>query len=224
MRRIALVVVVGVVVIAAALRGCDSADRTDVARQVTPGAPVASGSSAAGPLAMRDGVPIGWAHDPGGARAAAVSAVGLTGTVARAGFITRGDMIEVLASARFAPVLARESAAQLDELVGELPAAGIATASVLFRELPLTASVVHADDATAQVEVWSVLVAGAPDRGAPRQLWRTVTVDLAWEHDDWRVDGWTAAAGPTPALATNAPIASLVDLDRVTSWSPAGGS
>src|SRR4051812_39462835 len=47
------------------------------------------------------GVPGGWSHDPAGAVDAAVSAVRLTGSIARAGFITRSDMIAVLASERY---------------------------------------------------------------------------------------------------------------------------
>jgi hypothetical protein len=68
------------------------------------------------------------------------------------------------------------------------------------------------------VEVWSVLVVAVLERGAPRQVWRTVTVDLAWERGDWRVDGWTARAGPTPALATEAPIGAVDELVEVAGW------
>lgn len=168
-------------------------------------------------------MPVGWSRDHDGARAAAVSAVALTGEIARAGFITRSDMIHVLASDRFAPKLADDSAVQLDELLGDLSAEGIASSSVLFRELPLTAEVLHVDAGSARVAVWAVLVVGVPDHGAPRQLWRTVTVDLVWEDDDWRIDAWTATAGPTPALATNAPIATVDDLVRVAGWAPVGG-
>lgn len=187
----------------------------DVATEATP--------TGVGPRSQRFGVPQGWSRDERGARAAAVSAVGVTGEIARAGFVTRADMIGALTSARFAPVLARDSAAQLDELLGDMPGGGVPAEALLFRELPLTARVVHADAHSARVLVWAVLLAGAPDRGAPRQLWRTVTVDLVWEHDDWRVDGWTAAPGPTPALATNAAVATVAELVEVTGWSVAGG-
>jgi hypothetical protein len=63
-----------------------------------------------------------------------------------------------------------------------------------------------------------------PDQGAPRQAWRTVTVDLAWERGDWRIDGWAAQAGPTPALGFDAPVASSDELAQVAGWpSTVGG-
>ena len=189
---------------------------------ITTGVSTEATPTGVGPRSQRFGVPKGWSRDGQGARAAAVSAVESTGRIARAGFVTRSDMIGALASARFAPILTRDSAAQLDELLGDLSAAGVPAEAVLFRELPLTARVIHADAHSARVLVWAVLVAAVPDRGAPRQLWRTVTVDLVWEDGDWRVDGWTAAPGPTPALATNAAVATVAELVEVTGWPPAG--
>src|SRR6266545_7452765 len=73
-----------------------------------------------GPTYTRRGVPQGWAPGPDGARAAAVSAVGLTGEIARAGFITRGDMIDVLATRRFAGDLGVTTERQLAELAEAL--------------------------------------------------------------------------------------------------------
>ena len=183
----------------------------------------ADGTTIAPVRSVRFGVPVGWPHDADGARDAAVSAVSLTGVIATAGFVTRSDMIDVLASTRFAPALLRASNAQLRDVLGDLGATGIAPADVVFRELPLTAMV---DDATldrARVRVWSVVVAGAHGRGSPRQLWRTVSIDLVWEADDWRIDAWSATPGPTPALATGAPVAGLDDLAAVAAWPSAGG-
>ncbi len=74
------------------------------------------------------------------------------------------------------------------------------------------------------MQVWALLVAGGDRLGSPRQLWRTVTVELVWEDGDWKVDGWTVRPGPTPALATNAPVASLAELREVTAWPPVGGA
>ncbi|MGE3448817.1 MAG: hypothetical protein AB7H92_14695 [Microbacteriaceae bacterium] len=226
MRRLVITVAIVALVGAIGMRGRGSSRSSDAAGAPAPSpAPaVAQGSSAAGPRGEQHGVPVGWSHDGTGARAAAITAVGLTGEIARAGFITRADMIDVLASDSFAPTLARASAAQLHEVFGDLTAEGTAVSSILFRELPLTAEVLHVDTASARVAVWSVLVTGVADQGAARQLWRTVTVELVWERDDWQVDGWTAAAGPTPALATNAPLAAVDELIRVTGWPSAGGA
>ena len=198
--------------------GCGSADQDG--RAVSQSRPPATAGVV---RSERFGVPQGWSHDERGARAAAVSAVALTGDVARAGFITRRDMISALASTRFAPRLVRSSAEQLEELLHGLADDGVSTEALLFRELPLTARVVHVDERTAQVMVWAVLVAGVPERRKPPlQLWRTVIVDLVWERGDWRVDEWATTAGPSPALAADARIATVADLSGVTSWPPAG--
>ena len=169
-------------------------------------------------------MPIGWSRDAIGARAAAASAVSLTGDLARAGFITRSDMIRVLASRRYGPTLADLSAAQLDAFIDDLAGEGLTPAQLLLQELPLTALVESASADTATVQVWALLVAGGDRLGSPKQLWRTVTVELVWEAGDWHVDGWTARPGPTPALATNAPVASLAELREVTAWPHVGGA
>lgn len=222
MRRVA-VIAMGVLVAAVAIVVMRPPSPRSEARATV----IASAAEATSdvPLrAVRFGVPVGWTQDADGARRAAVSAVSLTGAIATAGFVTRGDMIDVLASDRFAPSLLRASNAQLVDVLGDLGAAGIAPGDVVFSELPLTATVDAATTDRARVRVWSVVVAGAPGRGSPRQLWRTVTVDLVWEADDWRIDAWSSTPGPTPALATGAPVSSLEDLAAVAGWQPVGGS
>lgn len=176
-----------------------------------------------GPTRSVYGVPVGWARSTDGARAAAVSAVALTGEVATAGFITRGDMIGALASNRFAPGLAETTERQLAELGEALGETDFLPPSVSWSEIPLTARVVRADRWDARVEVWSVLVVAGPDVGVPRQAWRTVTLDLVWEQDDWKVDGWATKTGPTPALAAGAAVSEGGDVSRVAEWPPASG-
>lgn len=211
------------VLVAIGFRAC-STPPTVTDTDAEPVSPAATGEVPdRGPTSARHGVPVGWSHDEPGALAAAVSAVALTGEIARAGFITRTDMIETLATARYGQILAAESAAQLGEMTGELGAAGVTVQSVTFTELPLTARVVHPDTVSARVEVWTVSVITVPEVAAPRQVWRTVTLDLVWEAGDWRVDGWTTVSGPTPALAVSAPVASAAEVLDVLSWSRVGG-
>ena len=226
MRR---VIVVGATVLVAAaaigLRTCAAAGR----EAAPPARPSTAAESvderpATGPRTEELGVPVGWSRDATGARAAAVSAVSLTGELARAGFITRSDMIRVLASRRYGPTLADLSAAQLDAFIDDLAGEGLTPSQLLLQELPLTAVVESATADSATVQVWALLVAGGDRFGSPRQLWRTVTVELVWEEGDWQVDGWTVRPGPTPALATNAPVASLAELREVTAWPPVGGA
>jgi hypothetical protein len=170
------------------------------------------------------GVPGGWSHDADGAVSAAVSAVRLTGPIARAGFITRSDMIATIASERYGPTLASESASQLSEMTAVLGAASIPPGDLVWSELPLTATVVLAGGDAARVEVWSILVIGVLDVGAPRQAWRTVTVDLIWEDSDWKIDGWNAAPGPTPLLDATTEIATTQEINDVAAWPPVGGT
>lgn len=176
-----------------------------------------------GPAEVVDGVPHGWRHDSDGAEAAAVAVVRLTGEVATAGFITRSDIIASIATAAYGPELASVSSGQLAELSAELGDASVSPAQLVWSEIPLATRVVSADATRARVEVWAVLVVGVPDVGAPRQAWRTVTVDVAWERGDWRIDGWDTRPGPTPALAATAVVSTVEEIAEVTGWPSAGG-
>jgi hypothetical protein len=152
------------------------------------------------------GIAQGWRHDRS------------TGAIARAGFITRTDMIRSLTTATFGPTLASLSATELGEMTAELGDAKITPGDLVWSELPLTVHVAAADGQAARVQVWSVLVVAVPDVGAPRQLWRTVTIDLAWETGDWKVSGWASTPGPTPLLDAESAVASTAEIAEVTSW------
>jgi hypothetical protein len=174
------------------------------------------------PAVVIEGVGRGWSHDEEGALAAAANAVSVTGEIARAGFITREDLIESIASDGFASELAEMSSQQLDELSVELGEAGIVPSELVWSEIPLRARIVTTEPDEVTVDVWSVLVVGVPGHGAPRQAWRTVTVHLIWEREDWRIDGWDVAAGPTPALAAAAKVSTVDDVSTVVDWSATG--
>jgi hypothetical protein len=181
-----------------------------------------------GPTRVLRGVPEGWRHDRAGALAAAASATHLTGAIAKAGFITRGDMIHQVATARYAPRLAEASNDELTSLLGDAGEHAVTPSQLLWDEIPLTATVAGYSPDAAAVRVWTVLVAGAPNVGVPQQAWRTVTVTLRWQAGDWKVDGWSAAAGPTPQLPDGSASAGFSTLMTVTGWplasTVAGGS
>ncbi len=109
-------------------------------------------------------------------------------------------------------------------MLRELGPAGVSMDTVVFAELPLTARIDHADSTTARVSVWSVTVLGVIGRGAPRQIWRTVTVDLVWETGDWRIDRWTATSGPTPILDAHATPATTSEIATVSGWPTVAGT
>lgn len=176
-----------------------------------------------GPSYTRGGVPQGWAPGPAGARAAAVSAVALTGEIARAGFITRGDMIDALATRRFAGDLAVTTERQLAQLAEALGEAEFLPPTISWTEVALTARMLEVGERAARVEVWSVVVVASPDVGVPRQAWRTVTLEMVWEGGDWKVDGWTTVPGPTPALAAATAVSTGEEVAGVAGWPPAAG-
>ncbi len=204
------------------LRACNSSPTApDPAVPVTVDAPPAV--LPVGPTEVVDGVPHGWRHDAEGARAAALAAVSLTGKIATAGFITRSDIISSIATTGYGPALASLSSGQLAELSVELGGVGKSPSELVWSEIPLTGRNVSVDDRRAVIEVWAVLVVGVPGVGAPRQAWRTVKVEVAWERGDWRIDGWDTRPGPTPALAANSVVSSVEEIAKVLAWPTAGG-
>jgi hypothetical protein len=223
MRRstlIASAVVATVAVGSIALRQIVSDHQAPTLPTGLPTVTVPTTSARVGPVAVVDGVSHGWSHDAAGAQAAAVAVVRATGPIAKAGFISRTDLIRSIASTAFGPKLAAASSAQLSEMTAELGAAKIAPADLVWAELPLTSRIVTAANERATVDVWSVLVVGVTGKGAPRQMWRTVSVTIIWERDDWRIDDWTTTPGPTPALAAMAAISDVPAIAGVLSWAP----
>lgn len=204
------------------LRACSSS-ATDPDAAVPVAVDAVALESPVGPAEVVDGIPHGWRHDAEGARAAALTVVSLTGEIATAGFITRSDIIGSIATSGYGPALASVSSGQLAELSAELGDAGVSLAEMVWSEIPLTARVVSGDEHRAVVEVWAVLLVGVPGVGAPRQAWRTVTVELAWERGDWRINGWDTRPGPTPALAAYSVVSSVEEIAEVVSWPPADG-
>jgi hypothetical protein len=148
----------------------------------------------------------------------ALRAVRLTGDVATAGFISRDDLIDSIASAQFARTMRSTSATQLTEFTTAVGASGVPAADVVWEELPLTARIVESSTTAARITVWSVLVVGVPGHGSARQMWRTSTIGLVNEARGWRVDSWTATPGPTPSPATNGAVSDLPSVVEVLNW------
>lgn len=219
-RRTVAIAAVAAVGFAACGTGTDDSPQPIESSSV-PGA--VGGSDRSDPTGTRHGVPVGWPRGPSGTRAAAVSAVGLTGEIAKAGFITRGDMIDTLATRGFASDLAIATERQLAGLAEALGEIEVLPPAIAWTEVPLTAQLVDEGHGTARVEVWSVVVVASPDVGVPRQAWRTVTLDMVWEDDDWKVDSWDTTPGPTPALAAAAAVSSGREVADVADWPPAAG-
>lgn len=137
------------------------------------------------------------------ARVAAVAAVALTDEVARAGFISRRELIESFATPAYGPTLADETSASMNAMFLDLGERDVDPSNLHVVEQPITARAESSGDGV-HVEVWSVLVVAVPGTGPGRQVWRTVTLDMVHEGGRWLVDRWTSTAGPTPSPAAEA--------------------
>jgi hypothetical protein len=171
-----------------------------------------------GPTGTGNGVPLGWAHDTAGAEAAAVAFVESSGLVATAGPLTRRDVILVMATARYGPVLVEATNRQLDDLLFELGERGLTPAELVWNEYALTVTSTPHDPDRVEVRVWSVLVMGTDGGSVARQVWRTSILSLDWVDGDWKVDQWNTEPGPLPAPPPEAAASSVAGIAEVTSW------
>lgn len=90
-------------------------------------------------------------------------------------------------------------------------------------ETPLTINVsVDAATGQARAQVWSVVVFGAKDLGAPRVVFRTSQLVMVIEAGEWKLASFTAAEGPTP-IATDSLPADWDTFAVVAGWQPAVG-
>ncbi len=143
------------------------------------------------------------ADDVVAARVAAVAAVALTDDVARAGFISRRELIESFTTPSYGPTLANETSEAVNAMLLDLGERNVDPADLHVVEQPISASAERTADGV-RVNVWSVLVVAVPGTGPGRQAWRTVTLDMVQVGTRWLVDHWSSAPGPTPSPAAEA--------------------
>lgn len=154
------------------------------------------------------------------ARAVAVSWVAATGELLKMGPIGRNEFIRTRAATASAATMAENLQDDLARLADRLP---IPETELRLIETPITADV-SIDSATGQAraQVWSVVVFGAKDLGAPRMVFRTSELVLVVEAREWRLASFTATEGPTP-IATDALPSDWESFAIVAGWPPAGG-
>lgn len=63
-----------------------------------------------------------------------------------------------------------------------------------------------------------MLVIAAPGAGPGRQVWHTVTVELARVDGRWLVDGGVSHSGPTPALPVEVALDEAATLSERLAW------
>ncbi|MFF3716987.1 hypothetical protein [Streptomyces prasinus] len=204
-----LVMVVGVVVlliaaIAFANRGggSSSADETDDSPQTAATAP--SGEK---PVRSKNaGIPSGFAHDRQGAESAAANyAVALVSAdilkpARRAEIVQQVFVPDKQASLaeRFNKAYSKEFLTNigLDENGEAAPGS-----TYVSRTMPIGTKVTNYSDAAAAVEVWCSGVFGTTGESTTNPVssdWFTMTLQLRWAADDWKVDSFAQKDGPAP--------------------------
>jgi hypothetical protein len=147
-------------------------------------------------------------------------------SVATAGPLERGDLIGQFTTPGFGRSLTAKTNEQLDGLLFQLGAGGDRPIELRWGEYPLAVHVqsVSADQVT--VTVWSLSVLLVAGGSLARQVWTTNTLTLVWQDNDWKVNRWSSADGPTPGLATDADLSSPSAVETTLGWAPAtsGGS
>jgi hypothetical protein len=168
------------------------------------------------------GRPAGFAHNPAGAVAAAVS------------FVTQGDRVLNLSpddeAAFLRAMAARESAGSfVEQQHANLEAirAAVAAGSGPTR-LRAAVAATRLDAYTpvrARVRVWRVLVLNREGMTSPGEQWATVTYELVWQAGDWHVWSEDDLAGPSPATTGDPPASPSRFETSLTGFTayPAGG-
>ncbi|WP_228901958.1 hypothetical protein [Streptomyces sp. DH1] len=203
-----LVTVVGVVVlliaaIAFANRGGDGSDSSDAAADK----PATSSTAPSGTAPVQSG----FAHDEQGAQSAAANyAVTLVSAdilkPSRRAEIVRQVFVDDKQAAltdKFNTAYSREflSSIGLDE-------SGNAArgSTYVSRTMPIGTKATQYSDTAATVEVWCTGVFGTAGEKTTRPVtsdWFTLTLQLRWVGDDWKVESFSQKDGPAPVPGDN---------------------
>lgn len=198
------------------LAGCSS--NTNASSPSAPGgratAPVAGQSELVGSSVVASTLPS--LED---ARAVALWWVASTGELLKMGPIARSELIRNRVASASSATMGENLQDDLAKLADRLP---IPATELRLVETPITIDI-SIDSATGQARahVWSVVVFGAKDLGAPRVTFRTSQLVLVAEADEWRLASFTSAEGPTP-IATDALPSDWDSFAVVAGWPTAG--
>lgn len=173
------------------------------------------GPASAGPTDKVDGVGVGFARSEDGAVAAATN---LVLTLEQAGTTDRANAIrayEILAAEGSRRSLAGDMAATWDTLHGSIAANGPPSSSLFLRTVPVGHQLTRYSDERATVEIWTLTIVAAAGMREPLATWETASVEVVWEHDDWKVWSARSTGGPSPAWAEGSPTATAEFLASV---------
>lgn len=165
-----------------------------------------AGLPPAGATTVVAGVPMGYRHDAGGAKAAAATFAEAYGTLVALDEAGALAAKRAMASTAAAPQLVAAMQSKLATLRQVWPVGAIS-----YRVAPLAVRVRMDGADAATADVWYVgVVAG---RGiATYEEWVTQSFKLVWERDDWRIAAESDVPGPRPAPGRQSP-ATPAELD-----------
>ncbi|MEH0429121.1 hypothetical protein QBB34_22930 [Streptomyces stelliscabiei] len=210
-----LVTIVGVVVlliaaIAFANRGGDSDSAGDSGNDKTETAPTAA--SGERPVTTKTGgIPSGFAHDQQGAESAAsnYSVVLVSADILKPA--RRSEIVQ--------QVFAADKSADLEDSLNRVYSKNFLTkvgldengnapdgSTYVSRTMPVGTTTTSYSDNTATVEVWCTGVFGMASENTTNPVtsdWFTMTLQLRWENDDWKVDSFAQKEGPAPVNGDN---------------------
>jgi len=155
---------------------------------------------AAGPVAERDGLLVGFAHNPAGALAAATTYVREGQRVFNLPAAARETALRGIAASGAADGFAAEETAQL----GRLDQAAQRGSGPLTWLVSVLATRMDAyTPERARVSLWRVGVLSVEGMSSPLAEWTTVDYELVWDAGDWRIWSETQVPGPTPISDPN---------------------
>jgi hypothetical protein len=213
-------VLVAAVLLGACGGGAGNEASRDTSAAAAPAPPVAaSADRGPGPSATEAGVPVGYEQSSDGAAAAATTYLSTLHQLVTAGDPERRAALGVLRADGADAVTEEATAAfaTLDSIVSRARSTTPA-ARLFLREVPMAYTVSRFADTRAQVDVWSVGIVIVEGATQATEVWSTNTVELVWEHGDWKVWSWTRRAGPQPSLATTTPVPAAEVLDAIEGW------
>jgi hypothetical protein len=153
----------------------------------------------------------------GDQRAVAIGWVAGSGRLLAMGPIARSEYLRTKVAVASLEPMGKSLTTDLDRLVAGIPKPAGALQLV---EAPITAtSTVNGEEAL--VDVWSVVVFGAKELGAPRLVFRTSHLTLTIEDDAWKLVSFTSTPGPTP-ITTDVLPSDWVSFAIVAAWPAAG--
>jgi hypothetical protein len=153
----------------------------------------------------------------GDPRAVAIGWVAGSGKLLAMGPIARSEYLRPKVAVASLEPMGRSLTTDLERLAAGIPKAGV----LQLVEAPITASAtVNGEGAV--VDVWSVVVFGAKELGAPRVVFRTSHLSLTVEGDGWKLVSFTSNAGPTPVTTDVLP-SDWASFATVAAWPAAVG-